>query len=119
MNRSDHIAGLELSRLTPADIDYFFRTLLPRVPRSTQEGNQHLLDLLRSRLQDIAVHLGDPTAHTFAPHDTERVLGSICDRLERMKRREWKAQRDGVSVLKQLRIQVGEISADLQGLSAG
>ncbi|MEC7916545.1 MAG: hypothetical protein VX963_09745 [Actinomycetota bacterium] len=119
MNRSEHIAGLELSRLTPADIEYFFRTLLPRVPGSTREENQHLLDLLRSRLRDTAVHLGDPTAHTFDPKDIERVLGSICDRLERMKRREWKVQRDGISVLKQLRIQVGEISADLHGLATG
>ena len=119
MNRSEHIAGLELSRLTPADIEYFFRTLLPRVPASTREENQHLLDVLRSRLRDTAVHLGDPAAHTFDPRDIERMLGSICDRLERKKRREWKARKDGISVLKQLRIQVGEISADLHGLGAG
>ena len=28
MSRSEHIEGLELARLTPADVEYFFRTLL-------------------------------------------------------------------------------------------
>ncbi len=118
MTRSEHIEGLELARLTPADVEYFFRTLLPRIPRSTGEDNRPLLDLLRSRLRDTAIYLGDPLAVNFDQTDVEKVVGSICDRLERMKRREWKAAKDGTSVLKRLRIQVGEISADLHELAA-
>jgi len=118
MNRSEHIEGLELVRLTPADVEYFFRTLLPRIPRSTREENRPRLDLLRSRLQDTAVYLGDPLAGGFDPTDIEKVVGSICNRLERMKRREWKTTKDGSSVLQRLRIQVGEISADLHELAA-
>ncbi len=118
MTRSEHIEGLELARLTPADVEYFFQTLVPRIPRSTGEDNRPLLDLLRSRLRDTAIYLGDPLAVNFDQTDVEKVVGSICDRLERMKRREWKATKDGTSILKRLRIQVGEISADLYELAA-
>ena len=31
IDRAEHIAGLDLGHLTPADIDYFFRTLAERV----------------------------------------------------------------------------------------
>ena len=118
MRRLEHIEGLELARLTPVDVEYFFRTLLPRVPRSTREENQSLLNLLRSRLRDIAIFLGDPEAVDLNPTDVEKVLGSICNRLERMKRREWRTTKDGASVLERLRMQIGEISADLHELAA-
>ncbi|MBR82000.1 MAG: hypothetical protein CL444_09490 [Acidimicrobiaceae bacterium] len=118
MSRSEHIEGLELARLTPADVEYFFRTLLPRIPRSTGEDKRPLLDLLRSRLQETAMYLGDPLAVNFDPTDIEKAIDSICDRLERMKRRHWKATKDGTIVLAQLRTQVGEISADLHELAA-
>ena len=125
MTRSEHIDGLEVDRLTPPDIEYFFRTLHSRIPRSTGEATQHVLDRLRSRLPDLAVYLGDlPTYYGKAyfesdPRGVEKVLESISHRLERMKRRQWRTRIDGLSVLKRLRVEVGEISADLHELATG
>ncbi len=119
MNRSEHIAGLEVERLTPPDIEYFFRTLHSRIPRSTSDATQHVLDRLRSRLRDLAVYLGEIPTRDFEPKSVENVLESISHRLERMKRRQWRTRIDGLSVLKQLRVEVGEISADLHELATG
>jgi hypothetical protein len=115
MNRSEHIAGLEVERLTPPDIEYFFRTLHSRIPRSTSDATQHVLDRLRSRLS----YLGEIPTRDFEPKSVENVLESISHRLERMKRRQWRTRIDGLSVLKQLRVEVGEISADLHELATG
>jgi hypothetical protein len=119
MNRSEHIAGLEVERLTPPDIEYFFRTLHSRIPRSTSDATQHVLDRLRSRLRDLAVYLGEIPTRDSEPKSVENVLESISHRLERMKRRQWRTRIDGLSVLKQLRVEVGEISADLHELATG
>ena len=43
VSRADHIAGLDVARLTPADIDYFFKTLLPRVPKRVPDDRQPVL----------------------------------------------------------------------------
>ena len=44
VSRADHIAGLDVARLTPADIDYFFKTLLPRVPKRVPDDRQPVYD---------------------------------------------------------------------------
>ncbi|HAF69273.1 MAG TPA: hypothetical protein DCL16_09155 [Acidimicrobiaceae bacterium] len=119
MNRSEHIAGLEVERLTPPDIEYFFRTLHSRVPKSTGESTQPVLDQLRLRLRNLALALGEITAKQTATTDVQDVLDAISYRLERMKRREWRTRIDGLSVLKRLRSEVGEISADLHEIATG
>ena len=119
MNRSEHIAGLEVERLTPPDIEYFFRTLHSRVPKSTGESTQRVLDQLRLRLRNLALALGGITAKQTATTDIQDVLDAISYRLERMKRREWRTRIDGLSVLKRLRVEVGEISADLHEIATG
>ncbi len=119
MNRSEHIAGLEVERLTPPDIEYFFRTLNSRVPRSTGESTQSVLDQLRLRLRNLASALGEIPAQENVPTDIGHVVDAISHRLERMKRKEWRTRIDGLSVLKRLRTEVGEISADLHQIATG
>lgn len=117
MSRINHIAGLEVGRLTPVDIEYFFKTLPPRVPKEASEDHQALLRQLHLRLHNLAVYLGDPLAVSFDHNDVSRVVSSIGERLERMKRREWRARIAGIKVLQHLRLEVGEISADLHEMS--
>jgi hypothetical protein len=117
VSRINHIAGLEVGRLTPVDIEYFFKTLPPRVPKEASEDHQALLRQLHLRLHNLAVYLGDPLAVSFDHNDVSRVVSSIGERLERMKRREWRARIAGIKVLQHLRLEVGEISADLHEMS--
>ena len=119
MDRAEHIAGLEVERLTPPDIEYFFRTLHSRVPRSTGESTQPVLDQLRRRLSNLALALGDISTQDNVSRDVGPVLDAISHRLERMKRKEWRARIGGLSVLKRLRAEVGEISADLHEIATG
>jgi len=119
VSRADHIAGLEVGRLTPVDIEYFFRTLPPRVPNRVSEDHQVLLNQLHLRLHNLAVYLGDPLAVSFDHNDVSKVVSSIGERLERMKRREWRARIAGIKVLQHLRLEIGEISADLNQMSTG
>ena len=119
VSRADHIAGLDVGRLTPVDIEYFFKTLPPRVPKRVSEDHKVLLRQLCLRLHDLAAYLGDPLAESFDQNDVSRVLASIGERLERMKRREWRARVAGTRVLQHLRDEIGEISADLYEMSTG
>ena len=119
MSRDDHIAGLEVGRLTPVDIEYFFGTLLPRIPKRVSEDHQALLHQLHLRLHNLAVYLGDPLAVSLDHHDVSSVVSSIGGRLEQMKRREWRARIAGIKVVQHLRLEIGEISADLYEMSTG
>jgi len=47
------------------------------------------------------------------------VVSSIGERLEQMKRREWRARIAGIKVVQHLRVEIGEISADLYEMSTG
>jgi len=117
VSRSDHIAGLDVRRLTPADVEYFFKTLPPRVPKRVPEDRQALLHQLHLRLHGLATYLGDPLVASFAYDDADSALSSIGERLERMKRREWRSLVEGKRVLEHLRDVIGEISADLHEMS--
>ena len=119
VSRADHIAGLDVARLTPADIDYSFKTLLPRVPKRVPDHRQPVLRQLQFRLHALAVYLGDPLAPSINQRDVVNILASICERLERMKRRDWRARIAGTRVLEHLRNEIGEISADLHETSVG
>ena len=119
VSRDDHIAGLEVGRLTPVDIEYFFRTLPPRVPKRVSEDHQALLHQLHLRLHNLAVYLGDPLAVSLDHNDVSKVVSSIGERLEQMKRREWRARIAGIKVVQHLRVEIGEISADLYEMSTG
>lgn len=116
MDRAEHLAGLNLDRLTPPDIDYFFRTLADRVPRRVAEELQPTLDLLRGRIQQLAVDLGKETAASLSPADVAATTAATVDQLAQMKRRQWRGKLAGVRVIDHVRAQVGEISADLRDL---
>ena len=77
MNRLDHISGLSLSSLTPADVEYFYRTL-----------------------------------------NTNSHLAVITERLDGLKRRDWRKRSEGMRLLDILREAIGEISADLHELGS-
>ena len=118
MTRSEHIEGLAVDRLTPADIEYFFRTLHPRVPQKASDEKQKALQELQVRLKDLAIYLGAPLAINIEISDSGASLTSICTRLQHMKRREWRHKKSGLSVLKKLRAEIGEISADLNEIAS-
>lgn len=71
MDRQEHIEGLRLDQLTPADIDYFFRTLARRVPRRVNNQQQDLLKRLRGRVRYLGVALGNSTAKQLRPDDLD------------------------------------------------
>ncbi len=118
IDRDEHIAGLDLAHLTPADIDYFFGTLADRVPRRVHESRVETLQVLRGRLQQLAVDLGKVTATSLDPADTDATIASLIESVEGMKRRHWRSKIDGRRVLDHVREQVGEISADLREIQA-
>lgn len=118
IDRAEHIAGLDLGHLTPADIDYFFRTLAERVPRRVHESRMPTLQTLRGRLQQLAVDLGKVTATSLDPADTDATIAALIESVEGMKRRHWRGKIDGRRMLHHVRAQVGEISADLRELQS-
>ena len=119
MNRLDHISGLSLGSLTPADVEYFFRTLNTRVPCSVGEVNQPLLRQLQVRLHSLCSSLGDPldSIETIGQQRT-RISSVITERLDGLKRRDWRKRSEGVRLLDILREAIGEISADLHELGS-
>ncbi|NCG41687.1 MAG: hypothetical protein GWP30_12000 [Actinobacteria bacterium] len=118
MNRLDHISGLSLSSLTPADVEYFFRTLNTRVPSSVSEVNQPLLKQLQGRLHSLCSSLGDPLAASRPSTATNSHLAVITERLDGLKRRDWRKRSEGMRLLDILREAIGEISADLHELGS-
>lgn len=116
MERDDHIAGLAIDRLTPVDIDYFFRTLADRIPRRVSDELADVLRNLRGRVQQLAVDLGATTAMSADPADVHRSAATVVERIGQMRRRAWRAKIDGRPMLDHVRRQVGEISADLREL---
>ncbi len=119
MSRSDHIAGLSVDKMMPADVETFFRTLHRRVPSRTRAEDAHVLDALRARLKAAAVDAGVPGANDLDPSDTHATLDAIVGHLSQLKRRHWRGDVDGERLLDRLRATVGEISADLHELSGG
>lgn len=118
MDRDEHVAGLQLDRLTPGDIDYFFRTVAPRVPRGTSERLRPVLQVLRGRIQQLAVDLGKTTAASNDPSDIESNVQAVIDQIAQMKRRHWRGRLGDHRIIDHVRHQVGEISADLHELGA-
>lgn len=116
MDRAEHIAGLNVGQLTPADIDYFFRTLAERVPRRVPDIRMDVLRTLRGRLQQLAVDLGKTTATSLDPADIDANVAALLERLGQMKRRHWRGKLGGQRTIDHLRDQIGEISADLREL---
>ena len=90
MDRQEHIAGLNLDRLNPADIEYFFRTLAARVPRRVHDDLMPTLQILRGRVQQLAVDLGKETAASLSPADVEATTAGLVEQLAQMKRRQWR-----------------------------
>jgi len=118
MNRLDHISGLSLGSLTPADVEYFFLTLNTRIPSSVSKINQPLLQQLQVRLHSLCSSLGDPLAASRSLEATNSHLSVISERLDRLKRRDWRKRSEGVRLLDILRETIGEISADLHELGS-
>jgi len=117
MDRQEHIEGLRLDQLTPADIDYFFRTLARRVPRRVNNQQQDLLKRLRGRVRDLGVALGNSTAKQLRPGDLDGACEVMVAQVGQMRRRQWRGKIDGQRKLDFVREQVGEISADLRELA--
>ena len=115
-DRQHHLDGLHLDRLTPADIDYFFRTLADRVPRRTADELLDVLRTLRGRIQHLAVDLGGDTASSLDPADVASTTEAVVRQLAQMKRRQWRGKLGDRRVIDHVRQQVGEISADLREL---
>jgi predicted nuclease with TOPRIM domain len=116
VDRGEHIAGLNLDRLNPADIDYFFRTLADRVPRRVADEQMSTLRTLRGRIQQLAVDLGKDTAASLDPADVEQTSGAVVDRIGQMKRKHWRGTLGDRRIIDHVRHQIGEISADLRDL---
>jgi hypothetical protein len=117
MDRQEHIEGLRLDQLTPADIDYFFRTLARRVPRRVNNQQQDLLKRLRGRVRYLGVALGNSTAKQLRPDDLDGACEVMVAQVGQMRRRQWRGKIDGQRKLDFVREQVGEISADLRELA--
>jgi hypothetical protein len=117
MDRQEHIEGLRLDQLTPADIDYFFRTLARRVPRRVNNQQQDLLKRLRGRVRYLGVALGNSTAKQLRPDDLDGACEVMVAQVGQMRRRQWRGKIDGQRKLDFVRKQVGEISADLRELT--
>ena len=116
MDRDEHISGLNLERLNPADIDYFFRTLADRVPRRVNDERLATLQTLRGRIQQLAVDIGKTTAASLDPADVDGTTAALVEQLGQMKRKHWRGKLDGERVIDYVRRHVGEISADLRDL---
>ena len=116
-DRQEHIEGLRLDQLTPADIDYFFRTLARRVPRRVNNQQQDLLKRLRGRVRYLGVALGNSTAKQLRPDDLDGACEVMVAQVGQMRRRQWRGKIDGQRKLDFVREQVGEISADLRELT--
>ena len=118
-DRQEHIDGLGLSKMTPADIEVFFRLLPNRMPKGAPKELQSTLDQARSRVKQLAVDLGSVDARSADASDVEGTCELVIDQLVQMKRRQWRSRIDGTKTIDHVRQQVGEISADLHALSGG
>ncbi len=118
-DRQDHIDGLGLSKMTPADIEVFFRLLPNRMPKGAAKELQGTLDQARTRVKQLAVDLGSVDARTADAADVDATCELVIDQLVQMKRRQWRSRIDGSKTIDHVRRQVGEISADLHVLSGG
>lgn len=118
-SRQDHIDGLRLGQMTPADIEVFFRLLPNRMPRATVDELRAVLDAARGRVRQTAIDLGSVDARTADITDVGDTSELVIDQLKQMKRRDWKSRIDGTKTVDYVRRQVGEISADLHELTSG
>lgn len=119
VDRRRHIEGLHVDQMMPVDVETFFATLLPRLPRGAPDELRPTLTAMRERLRDTAVDLGATTAATLDPADVDATVGVIIERLGQLKRREWRGKRDGERLIDRLRATVGELSADIHELTGG
>ena len=118
-DRQEHIDGLGLSKMNPADIEVFFRLLPNRMPKGAPKELQSTLEQARTRVQQLAVDLGSVDARSADSGDVEATCELVIDQLVQMKRRQWRSRIDGSKMIDHVCRQVGEISADLHTLSGG
>lgn len=119
VDRRRHIEGLHVDQMMPVDIETFFATLLPRLPRGAPDELQPTLAAMRQRLRDTAVELGATSAAALDPADVDATVAVVVERIGQLKRREWRGKRDGERLIDRLRSTVGEISADIHELTGG
>lgn len=118
MDRAGHIEGLRLDGMMPGDIESFFKTLAPRIPKRAHPDRQATLDALRSRLKALAVDIGALGGVAVDADDPDALVGVIVDHLGQLKRRQWKRDDGaGEKLIDRVRAAVGEISADLAELT--
>jgi hypothetical protein len=115
--RDEHIAGLGINKMTPSDMDVFFKRLSQRVPARTSDELAHVLGSVRDRIKQLAVDLGSVDAREVNPSNVERTCELVVDQFAQMRRRDWKARIDDTTTIDFVRQQVGEISVDLHDLS--
>lgn len=115
--RDEHIAGLGINKMTPSDMDVFFKRLSQRVPARTSDELAHVLGSVRDRIKQLAVDLGSVDAREVNPSNVERTCELVVDQFAQMRRRDWKARIDDTTTIDFVRQQVGEISVDLHELS--
>ena len=115
--RDEHIAGLGINKMTPSDMDVFFKRLSQRVPARTSDELAHVFGSVRDRIKQLAVDLGSVDAREVNPSNVERTCELVVDQFAQMRRRDWKARIDDTTTIDFVRQQVGEISVDLHDLS--
>ncbi len=116
-DRDEHIAGLGINKMTPSDMDVFFKRLSQRVPARTSNELADTLASVRRRIKQLAVDLGSVDAREVDPSNVERTCELVVDHFAQMRRRDWKARIDDTTTIDFVRRQVGEISVDLHDLS--
>lgn len=117
--RQEHIEGLRLSQLNPADIDVFFKTLARRVPAAVPDEQRAVLSSVRNRIKQLAIDMGSADAMTIDASMVERNCELLVEQFQGMKRRHWKTRIGENRTIDYVREQIGEISADLHELSQG
>jgi len=117
--RSEHIAGLRLNRITPADIEVFFRLLPKRMPSRTVPELDEVLATARHRVVQLAIDLGSVAARSIDEAQIEATSDLVLDQIAQMRRRDWRSRIDGSKTIDHVRREVGEISADLHELAGG